>query len=74
MENPELFKETLLSSCIFTNNNDNDNNNNSLFKTIPTTEINNIIEKNKQFDEIEEIFHKYNNLKNKIQLFVDKIR
>lgn len=59
-----LFKETLLSS----------KNDNSFLKTIPTTEINNNTKDiNKSNDinkskDIQEIYDKYNNLKNKIKL------
>ena len=59
----DLFKETLLSTGI----------NSGLLKTVPTTEIINIIEKDKKQDDIQEIYDKYNNLKKKIKLFWNNI-
>lgn len=53
-----LFKETLLSS----------KNYNSFLKTIPTTEINNNTKDINKSKDIQEIYDKYNNLKNKIKL------
>lgn len=56
-----LFKESLLST----------GNNTTLLKTIHTTEINNIT--NKKQNDIQEIYDKYNNLNDKIKLFLISI-
>lgn len=62
----DLFKETLLSTGT--------NLNSTLLKTVPTTEINNIIGGEKKSDDIQEIYHKYNNLKKKINLLFNEIK
>lgn len=61
----DLFKETLLSSGT--------NLNSTLLKTVPTTEINKIIEHGKKQDGMHEIYDKYNNLKKKIDLLFSNI-
>lgn len=60
-----LFKEPLLSSGT--------NINSILLKTIPSTEINNIIGSEKKLDDIQEIYDRYNNLKKKINLLLNNI-
>jgi len=52
-----LFKKSLLSS--------GNNFNSILLKTVPSTEINNMIN-NEKSDDIQEIYDRYNNLKKKI--------
>ncbi len=59
-----LFKESLLSSGIDVNN--------TCLKTVPTTEINNIIREDKKHDDMEEIKNKYEQLKNKINALWNK--
>lgn len=60
-----IFKESLLSSGEIINN--------SYLKTVPTTEINNIIKEEKKHNDIEEIKNKYEQLKNKINAFWIKV-
>ena len=66
-----LLKESLLSTNI--KNNDKTNNNDTFFKTVSNTEINNIIGDEKTSDSIQEIYDKYNNVKEKIRLFLNEI-
>ena len=61
----DLFKETLLSTGT--------NLNSTMLKTVPTTEINNIIGGGTKQDDIQEIYHKYNKLKKKINLLLNEI-
>ena len=60
-----LFKESLLSTGTTLNT--------ILLKTVPTTEINNIIGCEKKQEDIQEIHNKYNNLKKKILLFCNDL-
>jgi hypothetical protein len=60
-----LFKESLLSS--------GNNLNSTLLKTVPSTEINNIIGNEKKSDDIQEIYDRYNDLKKKINLLLNNI-
>lgn len=61
----DLFKETLLSTGT--------NLNSTMLKTVPTTEINDIIGGGAKQDDIQEIYHKYNKLKKKINLLLNEI-
>jgi hypothetical protein len=63
-----LFKETLLASS-----ETNLNLVSSLLKTVPTTEINNIVVGEKKPDNIQEIYDRYNILKKKIHLLLNNI-
>lgn len=60
-----LFKKTLLLTET------NTNINTTLLKTVPTTEIINIIGGEKKQNDIQEIYDRYNNLKKKINLFLN---
>lgn len=66
-----FLKESLLSTN--TKNIDKTNNNDTFFKTVSNTEINNIIGDEKKSDSIQEIHDKYNNVKEKIRLFLNEI-
>lgn len=55
------FKESLITTC-----------EDSFLKTVPTDKINDIVKKEHPSD-IEEIFDKYNKLKNKIDTFLNKM-
>lgn len=66
-----FLKESLLSTN--TKNIDKTNNNDTFFKTVSNTEINNIIGDEKTSDSIQEIYDKYNNVKEKIRLFLNEI-
>jgi len=59
------FKETLLST--------ETNLNSTMLKTVPTTVINNIIGGGSKQDDIQEIYHKYNKLKKKINSLLNEI-
>ncbi len=63
-----LFKERLLASS-----ESNLNSLSSLLKTVPTTEINNIVDREKKLDNIQEIYDRYNILKKKIHLLLNDI-
>lgn len=67
-----LFKETLLSSNVLNKNNKNNTSEETFLKTVPTTEINNIIKDIKK-DDIVEIFDKYNELKKKINALLNDL-
>lgn len=64
--NNNLLQETLLSTGT--------NLNSTLLKTVPSTEINNIIGGGEKYDDILEIHHKYNNLKKKINFLFNEIK
>ena len=60
------FKGTFLTTETTTNS--------TLLKTVPATEINNIIGGEKKQNDIQEIYDRYNNLKKKINLFLNNVK